>query len=74
MGIVPNFEDSDFRVEEEYDSQSPDTSVKDCAMCTVYKEKLEKCKKELEEARGLYFCVFKIFKPQLESLALNLRI
>ena len=74
MEIVPNFEDSDFRVEEEYGIQPPDTLVKDCTMCTVYKQKLEKCQKELEEARGIYFCIFKIFKPQLESLALSLRI
>ena len=74
MGGVPNFEDSDFKVEEEYGIQSPDSLVKDCAMCTVYKQKLEKYQKELEEARGIYFCIFKIAKPHLESLALNLRI
>ena len=43
-------------------------------MCTVYKHKPEKCEKEPEEARGIYFCILKIVKPQLESLALNLRI
>ena len=36
LGIVPNFEDSDFRVEEEHDIQSPDLLVKECAMCTIY--------------------------------------
>lgn len=66
--------ESDFRVEKEYGIQSPDSLVKDCAMCTVYKHKLEKCEKEPEEARGIYFCILKIVKPQLESLALNLRI
>ena len=30
--------------------------------------KLEKYQKELEEARGIYFCIFKIVKPQIESL------
>ena len=71
---MPNFEDSDFRVEEAYGIQSPDSLVKDCVMCTLYKQKLEKCQKELEEARGIYFCTFNIIKSQLESLVLNLRI
>ena len=71
---MPNFEDLDFRVEEEYGIQSLDSLVKDCVMCTLYKQKLEKCQKELEEARGIFFCIFKIIKPQLESLVLNLRI
>ena len=71
---MPNFEDSDFRVEEAYGIQSPDSLVKDCVMCTLYKQKLEKCQKELEEARGIYFCILKIIKSQLESLVLNLRI
>ena len=81
MGIVPNFEDSDFRVEEEYGIQSrdslvknSDSLVKDCVMCRLYKQKPEKCQEELEKTRGMYFCISKIINPQLQNLSLNLRI
>lgn len=35
---MPNFEDSDFRVEEEYGIQSPDSLVKDCHVYTIQTE------------------------------------